>query len=419
MPELREGLLEEEMERREKYLSPVDKIGFSRDEVVEVMQLYIIKRLMEKKLLPLVSASYFNWRIDHRLWVVFGKKDGEFPPPPPIYRSPYSTPFVKAYFAANPTEEDKEEDKKGKGKEKGKGKGKEKGKEKGKDKEKEKAGGNRYLGFTRASTQVVDPADGGDLVGFPTWRPDGEMSLPPLLEDKVRLHQDLLGKATPYQEGCGPFEVECPFSALGKDFEACFGPMEGLVGLLKEASLFMGGTHGVLLYAKFRDLPDGDRRVSLFLDWHEMVKIESPAWQRVLYKAWCALLSLFHGQLRGVRMGLMDHLGEYYGASMREHMMLYSRIGAAVHHLDAQEWDRREAAEAMEEEEKREVEALLSKLDRFINVRLMIEQVLFFSRRVCDDKSLSRPISSITIGLMGARRGLSLMAPSPFKQLLG
>ncbi|RYC57337.1 hypothetical protein CHU98_g8876 [Xylaria longipes] len=369
MPELRESLLEEEMERREKYLSPVDKTEFPRDVVVERVQLYVIETLLKKELPPFVSASYFNWRIDQRLWTCFGdgEKDAEFPPAPPICASPYSTPYVKAYFAANPIEGEAKENK-----EVGKGKGKEK---------EEKAGGNRCLGFTRASTQVVDHADGdcGELVGFPL--------LPPM-EDKVRLHQDLLGKAMPYQEGCGPFEVECPFSALGKDFEACFGPMEGLVDLLKEASLFMGGTHGVLLYAKFRDLPDGDRRVSLLLEWHDMVKIESPAWQRVLYKAWCALLSLFHSQLQGVRMGLMDHLREYYGASMSEHMTLYSRIGAAVHHLDLQERDRREA---MEEDDKREAEALLAKMERFAKEH----GTAFVAQRVEKKPSLAEKIKEL------------------------
>lgn len=69
----REGLLEEEMERREKHLVPIDKTEFGRDHVIERLQKHIINKLLEHKRLPFISAAYFNWRVDHRLWEVFGK----------------------------------------------------------------------------------------------------------------------------------------------------------------------------------------------------------------------------------------------------------------------------------------------------------------------------------------------------------
>ncbi|KAI0855168.1 hypothetical protein F4860DRAFT_521932 [Xylaria cubensis] len=351
MTDIREELLKEERERREKYLLAVDKAKFAREMVVERMQQQVIKKLLENKRLPFVSAQHFNWRIDERLMACFGEKDADFPPPPPLYARPYSTMYAKAYFAANPTEEAKEVE--------------DAAKDKGKGKEKETLGADsgRYYGFARASTQVVDPADGtlGYVVGVPAWSLTGES--PPLapLEDKVRLYQDLIGQSMPYQEGCGPFQVECPFSAWGKEYETCFGgPEESLAQLLGEAASFMGGMHGVMLFAKFCDLPNGDRRVSLFLDWHKIVDTKSPAWQRVLYKAWCALLSLFHSQLQGVRVGLMDHLREYYGGSMREHLMLYSRIGAAVQQLELSA----DAGPRMGGDGG-EMGALLAKLDRF------------------------------------------------------
>ncbi|KAI1733394.1 hypothetical protein F4680DRAFT_455015 [Xylaria scruposa] len=354
MTEIREGLLKEERERREKRLLAVDKTEFSRDMVVERVQQYIIEKLLENKKLPLLSASYFNWKIDQRLMACFGEKDADFPPAPPLYAPPYSTIYAKAYFAANPTEENKEASEvEDAARDKGKGK----------EKATQRADSGRYYGFARASTQVVDPADDtlGDVVGVSVWSLTGEPLLLAPLEDKVRLYQDLIGKSMPYQEGCGPFQVECPFSAWGKDYEICFGgfgPKESVARLLGEAAFFMGGMHGVMLFAKFRDLPDGDRRVSLFLDWHKTVDTKSPAWQRVLYKAWCALLSLFHSQLRGVRVSLMDHLREYYGGSMREHLMLYSRIGAAVQQLELR-------ADARREMDREETEALLAKLDKF------------------------------------------------------
>ncbi|TRX94118.1 hypothetical protein FHL15_004886 [Xylaria flabelliformis] len=353
MTEIREELLKEERERREKYLLAVDKTKFSRDKAVKRVQQYIINMLLEHKAPPLISAQYFNWKIDQRIMFCFGEKDADFPPPPPLYEPPYSTTYAKAYFAANPTEEEKAEEVDDAAKDKGKGK----------EKETQGADSGRYYGFARASTQVVDPADGtlGDVVGVPAWSLTGEPPLLAPLEDKVRLYQDLIGQTMPYQEGCGPFQVECPFSALGKDYEICFGgPEESLAQLLGEAAFFMGGMHGVMLFAKFRDLPNGDRRVSLFLDWHKITDTKSPAWQRVLYKAWCALLSLFHNQLRGMRVGLMDHLRDYYGGSMREHLMLYSRIGAAVQQLERSA-DARPRMGGDEEE----MEALLAKLDRF------------------------------------------------------
>ncbi|KAI1747155.1 hypothetical protein F4782DRAFT_522112 [Xylaria castorea] len=353
MTELREGLLEEEMERRKKYLLPVDKTKFGPYEgVVEFVQKQVIGKLLENKRLPFISASYFNWRIDRDLCIRFGEKDAELPPSPPIYVPPYSTTYARAYFVANPAVQE--------------------AKGKGREKETQEADRGWYLGFARGSTQVVDPADDnlGDVVGVEAWCLTGGRSRLAPLEDKVRLYEDLIGKSIPYQEGCGPFQVECPFSALGKDFEICFGglreglrPRESLAQLLGEASLFMGGKHGVMLLAKFRDLPEGDRRISLFLDWHGMVDTKSPAWQRVLYKAWCALLSLFHSQLRGVRMGLMDNLREYYGGSMREHLMLYSRIGAAVQHLKPEADAGQKMAEEMGGDEE-EMEALLAKMDR-------------------------------------------------------
>ncbi|KAI0440093.1 hypothetical protein F4803DRAFT_553390 [Xylaria telfairii] len=352
MTSLRGGLLEEEKRRREKHLAPIDKTKFGRSQVVKEVQQHIIEELQEQKKLPLVSASYFNWRVDRHIWECFGDKkaDPEFPPPPPLYAPPYSTLYAKAYFAANPSEEEKD---------KGKGKGRE---------EPETRVDGSDLGVARASTQVVDPADEavGEVVGVVAWYPTGEKSSRALLKDKLRLHRDLLGKTIAYQEGCGPFQIEFPFSALGDEIETCLGPREGLVDLLAEASKFMGGSHGVMLFAKFRDLPNGDRRASLFLDWHDMAPIDTVAWQRVLYKAWCALLNLFNSQLRGVRVGLMDHLRQYYGESMREHLMLYSRIGAAVHHLQCQADARRNAAvaEGVEIDEE-EGEALFAKVDKF------------------------------------------------------
>ncbi|KAI0547821.1 hypothetical protein F4679DRAFT_597230 [Xylaria curta] len=344
--------IREERERREKLMLAVDRTRFGRDEVMKQAQQYIIPNLLDKKL-PFVSVRYFNWIVDQYLTKRFGEKDADFPRPPPVYAPPYSIIYAKAYFAAKPTKGEKAQENEEAGEVE------DIAKDKGKGKETQRADGGRYYGFARASTQVVDPAgDTLDVVGITAWSLTGEPPLLAPLEDKVRLYQELIGKSMPYQEGCGPFQVECPFSAWGKDYEICFGPMESLAQLLGEAALFMGGMHGVMLFAKFRDLPDGDRRVSLFLDWHTTVDTKSPAWQRVLYKAWCALLSLFHSQLRGVRVGLMDHLREYYNGSMREHLMLYSRIGAAVQQLELR-------ADARLGDDREETKALLAKLDRF------------------------------------------------------
>ncbi|KAI0802855.1 hypothetical protein GGR55DRAFT_700150 [Xylaria sp. FL0064] len=276
------------------------------------------------------------------------RADFPFGPAPRRYGVPYSALYAKAYFEAYPPEDEKKakENKEAKEAREAKGKGKEKEVATGTgEPETRQVKGNKYYGFFRPSTQVVDPLDttSGEVVDFKI-RFGGEQKVPHApIESRVRVYQELIGKNIPYQEGCGPFQVECPFSALGLEFQACFGSGEKLDDVLMEATKIMGGeSFEVLVYAKYRDLPDGDRPVSLFLDWHDKVEEGNPCWRRTVYTAWCALLSLFNNQLQGVRVSLVDHLSRYYEQQMREHLMLYSRIGARLHQKESREKARRE-----------------------------------------------------------------------------
>ncbi|KAK5629202.1 hypothetical protein RRF57_004917 [Xylaria bambusicola] len=376
-------LTKEEVERREKVRAALAKAkpGMERErafgKIVQSAENGAVKGLLGQKQYPFVSAAYLNWEVDEFLWNTFGEKDAVSPigPEPRLYGQPYSVVYVKAYFEANPTEEEKKakENKEAmeKGEGEGEGEGKGEGKGKGKEPETPVVLGHRYGGFTGVSTHPVDPLDlaTGEVVDFAVL-----LSGAPLdsrghapLQERVRLYQELAGKAMPYQEGCGPFQIECPFSALGQEFAACFGRKEDMSDLLMEATLFIaGGYCEVLVFAKFRHLVNGDSRVSLFLDWHIKADLDCPAWRRTLYQAWCALLALYNSQLKGIRIGLMEHLKQYYGEQMRSHLTLINQIGANVHQLNSHLDARRRAAEAVDGANKMaEMESLLAKMERF------------------------------------------------------
>ncbi|KAI1271163.1 hypothetical protein F5Y07DRAFT_404704 [Xylaria sp. FL0933] len=380
MSQISRMLTKEEAERREKVFVAVEKakpvMGREARQAVPEVEQRLVRSMLEEKKLPLVSSAYLNWRVDETLWRL-GRDLADFPfrPAPRTYGVPYSALYAKAYFEAYPPEEEKKakenkEAKEAKEAREAKGKGKEKEVATGTgEPETRQVKGNKYYGFVRPSTQVVDPLDttSGEVVGFKI-RFDGEQKVAHApIASRVKVYQELVGKNMPYQEGCGPFQVECPFSALGLEFQACFGSGEKLDDVLMAAAKIMGGESlEVLVYAKYRDLPNGDRRVSLFLDWHEKVDEGNLCWRRTVYTAWCALLSLFNSQLQGIRMSLVDHVNKYYERQMREHLMLYSCIHATLHENRSREKARRESVEGMKEEKDRvEAEILLEKLERF------------------------------------------------------
>ncbi|KAI1346017.1 hypothetical protein F5Y01DRAFT_322367 [Xylaria sp. FL0043] len=377
MSQISRVLTKEEAERREKVFVAVEKakpaMGLEARQGVLKVEQRQIRSMLEEKKLPLVSSAYLNWKVDQTLWLL-GRDWADFPfgRAPRIYGVPYSALYAKAYFEAYPPEEEKKakENKEAKEAREAKGKGKEKEVATGTgEPETRQVEGNKYYGFARPSTHVVDPLDAtsGEIVDFKI-ESDGEQKVAHAsIESRVKVHQELMGKNMPYQEGCGPFQVECPFSALGLEFQACFGSAEELDDVLMAAAKIMGGeSFEVLVYAKYRDLSNGDRRVSLFLDWHEKVDEGNRCWRRTVYMAWCALLSLFNSQLQGIRTSLVDHLNKHYEEQMREHLMLYSRIGATLHQKESREEARRESVEGIKEEKDRvEAEILLEKLERF------------------------------------------------------
>ncbi|KAI1313293.1 hypothetical protein F5Y03DRAFT_406574 [Xylaria venustula] len=338
MLQISRGLTKEEKERREKVLAEVEKTFKNIRGGIPFAEEIAIKHLSEKKILPYVSLEFFNWEVDKILWS-YGENDAIFPfgEQPRYFGVPISQTYVEAYFAANPTEEEK------------------------RAKEIKEAGESQGQGSQQEGMEGVHIHQAQELQS----RVDvGEKRSVPL-ESKKKLYHELNGKAMPFLKGCCPFEVECPFSALGKEFEACFGPMKDLCNILMEATVFMGGDAlDLVVDARFRNLPDGDRRVRLFLDWHDKVSETDPVWRRSLYQAWCALLSLHNAQLKGTKVNLMDHLRQYYGGQMRDHVMLYARIDATGHELIHQANARRQAAEKLEGD-KATGEKLLEKMEKF------------------------------------------------------
>ncbi|KAI0413538.1 hypothetical protein F5X98DRAFT_283112 [Xylaria grammica] len=338
MPRLRRKLTGEEKERRQKVLAAVDETrlrpGWGPREALRHLQEGVTKRNIQAGALPFSSAAHFNFYVDKVFWERFCKKDSQFPFVPDYQRKadvPYSAQYAKAYFAARPTPEQR----------------KIRANKGAREKEKRR---NPQLIRGRAYKQALE-----DMVASQVYlsqkSSQGRHECRAPWGAKVELHKALLGKAMPYLPGCGPFEMECPFSAFGQEFAVCFGSMGVLSDVLREASLYMGGDNlQILLYAKFRDLANGDRRISLLLEWHHMVNETSPAWRRGFYKAWCALLSLLNRQLQGARVSLTGHLRQYYGQQAAEHLALHSQIDRRMAALESQEEARRQMVEGMKGE---------------------------------------------------------------------
>ncbi|KAI0968640.1 hypothetical protein F4678DRAFT_464251 [Xylaria arbuscula] len=338
MSQISRDLTKEEKERRETVFVAVEKTFKKVREAVPIAEKMAVKHLLEAKLFPYVSSTFFNWKVDKILWS-YGEKDAifQFAEQPRCFGVPSSQTYIEAYFAANPTEEEK------------------------KAKDIKEARESQGQGNEQEAEQPVHIYQAQE----PQSRAAVEEKRSVPLESKKKLHYELNGKAIPFLKGCGPFAVECPFSALGKEFEACFGPMKDLYNILMEATAFMGGNAlNLVVNVRFRDLPDGDRRVTLFLDWNDKVSETDPVWRRSLYQAWCALLSLHNSQLQGVKVNLMDYLRQYYGGQMRDHVMLYTRIDATGHKLIRQANARRQAAEKLDGD-KAAGEPLLEKMEKF------------------------------------------------------
>ncbi|KAI1480015.1 hypothetical protein F4774DRAFT_425138 [Daldinia eschscholtzii] len=316
-------LAKEEEARRQKIKDAVEKArpgcGSFMEERIGKLEATVTKQLLQEKL-GSEAAKEFPW----------GK--------PPLYGKPYSTVYLKAFFAAklqNFEAAEKAQKKESKTQDV-------KGKEKAKDAE----------GESLVPRNPADISGGGRLYGFYNER-EPKLAYHAPLAAKVALFEQLVSK--PVLEGCGPFEISfAPGAAtyVGND--------EKEVGeAIKYASKVYGGTFGlVLLFVKYESGPAGENLVGAFLDWPAFVDIEDPAWRSMLYNAWCSLLQWHYDQLAGRRQTLVASVKKSYDAQFRRHLPLYCNIESVLYSIKNEAALRQKLAEQMEGESV-EVERLL------------------------------------------------------------
>ncbi|KAJ3576732.1 hypothetical protein NPX13_g3601 [Xylaria arbuscula] len=346
-------MTKEEAERRESVLAEVkaNTTWTNPGKMIPNMEQMVIMILLTERRLPFISASYLNWKVDQSIWLSCKlKAQFPFPQAPRIYGKPYSISYAKAYFEANSEKTDQ------------KIKRNREDKEQGKEPETPAALNREYHWADPYNT-----ATGEVYVWQASHGSEDASTYRAPFQDRVELYQELVGKAMPYQESCGPFKIKCPFSAFGPEFEACFGAKEKMRDLLIEATKFVGGYESsIVVYAKFHDIHDGDCGVGLFLDWRADTNTNCPAWRRMLYQAWCALLNLLNNQLQGMRKGLMQHLQTYYDEQMRGHLILHKQISAQIQRLDSSNEEDRRATEVVEGTEEAELVAVIRQMKMFV-----------------------------------------------------
>ncbi|KAK6958498.1 hypothetical protein Daesc_001299 [Daldinia eschscholtzii] len=256
---------------------------------------------------------------------------------PPLYGKPYSTVYLKAFFAAKfqnfeaaekVQEKSKTQDIKGKGKAK------------------------KDEGESLVPRNPADVSGGSRLYGFYNERKP-ELTYHAPLAAKVALFEQLVSK--PVLEGCGPFEI-----SFGPGAATYVGNDERDVGeAIKYSSKVYGGTFGlVLLFVKYESGPAGENLVGAFLDWPAFVDTEDPAWRSMLYNAWCSLLQWHYDQLAGRRQTLVASVKKSYDAQFRRHLSLYCNIESVLYSIKNEAALRQKLAEQMEGESV-EVERLL------------------------------------------------------------
>lgn len=267
-------------------------------------------------------------------------------PQPKLYDAPYSAVYAKAFFPAWEKKRAEMKEKEERGGEKEKEKEEEKEGQKGKGKEiaqpeeqdekaKETAKAESVQGPTGGAAESDDP--GVFTLGY--WNnndPKPKYHSP--LTEREELHRRLVGNMK-YLAGCGPFEVPCVQSILVDNMRLISVQANGIMS-------GDGGEYVIMLFAKVRREPEGNRVVSMFLEWPSHIDVGNMGWLLQLYLAWMGLLDWHYQQLCGFKVDAATHLVKYYQTKLRQHKGLYLRIEAKTYTLEQQKKAEREREKA-------------------------------------------------------------------------